>query len=384
MDFTFTEEQELLRRTVRDFAVRELAPTARERDAREEFSWPAYQKLAALGLTGLGIEPALGGHGGGLLETAIAIEELARYDPSMSLSLLASLSLATVGIQSFASDAQKRRYVPPLARGEVIGSFAYTEPDAGSDAAGIRATAIRRGGQFVLNGSKIFITNGDTAETLLVFATQDPAQRHRSIIALLVERGARGLEQRKQHDKLGMRASATAELFFKDTPVPAANQVGKDGEGFKIAMQILDGSRPVIGAQAAGIAQGAMDLALRHARRRRQFNQPIADFQGVQWMLADMATRIDASRLLVYRAASLRDRRLPFTKQASMAKLFASETAMQVASAALQLHGGYGYFKESPVERYFRDAKVTEIYEGTSQIQRLVIARQLLAEAERR
>jgi alkylation response protein AidB-like acyl-CoA dehydrogenase len=384
MDFLLSEEQQILRRTVHDFAVRELAPTARERDAREDFSWEAYRKLAGIGLTGLGIDPALGGHGGGLVETAIAIEELARIDPSMSLSLLASLSLATVGIQNFANEQLRKRYVPPLARGEAIGSFAYTEPDAGSDASGLRTTAVRKGDQFILNGSKVFITNGDRADTLLTFATTDPALRHKGVVALIVERGAKGLEQRKQHDKLGMRASATAEVFFKDTPASAKNQVGKDGEGFKIAMQILDSSRPIIGSQAVGIGQGCLDLALRHVRQRKQFGQRIADFQGVQWMLADMATRIDASRLLVYRAASLRDRKLPFSKEASMAKLFASETAMQVATAALQLHGGYGYFKESPIERYFRDAKVTEIYEGTSQIQRLVIARNLLAEADKR
>ncbi|MBI3744140.1 MAG: acyl-CoA dehydrogenase family protein, partial [Chloroflexi bacterium] len=238
--------------------------------------------------------------------------------------------------------------------------------DAGSDAANISTVATRRDGKYILNGSKVFITNGDTADTLLVFATLDRAQRHKGVVVLIVEKGAPGLEQRKQHDKLGMRSSGTAEVVFRDTPVPAENVVTPAPDGFKTAMQILDGSRPIIGAQAVGIAQGALDLALRHVRQRKQFGQAIADFQGVQWMLADMATKIDASRLLVYRAASLRDQGLPFSKEASMAKLFASETAMYVATQALQLHGGSGYFKDSPIERYFRDAKVTEIYEGTS------------------
>ncbi|MEE9284323.1 MAG: acyl-CoA dehydrogenase family protein [Dehalococcoidia bacterium] len=380
MDFTLTEEQQILRRTVHDFAVKELAPSARERDALEEFPWDAYRGLAQLGLTGLGISPDLGGAGGGLVETAVVIEELARVDPSTSLSFLASHSLTTLGIARFADDAQRQKYVPPLARGEVMGAFAYTEPDAGSDAAAIATTAVRGGDGYVLNGTKIFITNGDIAETFLAFATENRGQRHRGIVAFIVERGFPGVETSKQHDKLGMRSSGTAEVFFRDCRVPAENRVGGDAQGFKIGMQVLEGSRPIIGAQAVGIAQGAFDLALRQVRQRKQFGQTLSEFQGVQWMLADMATRIDASRLLVYRAASLRDQDQPSAKESSMAKLFASETAMHVASTALQLHGGYGYFKESPVERFFRDAKVTEIYEGTSQIQRLVIAREILAE----
>ncbi len=381
MDFTLTEEQQLLRRTVHEFGVRELEPGAQERDANERFDHELYKRIAGLGILGLGIPPERGGSGGGLVETAIATEELSRSDPSMALSVMVSLSLCAAPIERFGTDAHRKRYVPPLARGEAIGAYAQSEPNAGSDAGAIATTAVRRGDDYVLNGSKIFISNGDVADTHLVFASQDPSQRTRGMVALIVERDTPGLTARKQHDKLGMRGSSTAEIFFEDCAVPVENRLGEEGDGFKTAMQTLEGSRPIIGAQALGIAQGCLDLALRHAKQRHQFGQAIADFQGVQWMLADMATQVDAARLLVYRAASLRDQGIPSAKESSMAKLFASETAMRVADTALQLHGGYGYFKESPVERYFRDAKVTEIYEGTSQIQRLVIARQLLAEA---
>ncbi len=381
MDFTLNEEQAALRRTVHEFAVRELEPEARDRDAAEAFPWDQFRKLAELGLTGLGLPTELGGSGGDLLQTSIAIEELARSDPSISLVLLASLSLAAAGIERFAGESQRQRYVPPLARGEHIGAFCLTEPNSGSDAGSISTTAMRHGDHYVLNGSKIFITNGDVADTFLVFATQDRKKRSRGISAFIVEKGTPGLSATKQVGKMGMRASSTAEVFFEDCQVPLDNLVGEEEKGFGVAMQILDASRPIIGAQAVGIAQGALDLALRYVQQRQQFGHPIGDFQGVQWMLADMATRVDASRLLVYRAANLKDNGLPFAKEASMAKLFASETAMSVASAALQLHGGYGYFKDSAVERFFRDAKVTEIYEGTSQVQRQVIARHILTEA---
>ncbi len=381
MDFTLNEEQAALRRTVHEFAVRELEPEARDRDAAEAFPWDQFRKLAELGLTGLGLPTELGGSGGDLLQTSIAIEELARSDPSISLVLLASLSLAAAGIERFAGESQRQRYVPPLARGEHIGAFCLTEPNSGSDAGSISTTAMRHGDHYVLNGSKIFITNGDVADTFLVFATQDRKKRSRGISAFIVEKGTPGLSATKQVGKMGMRASSTAEVFFEDCQVPLDNLVGEEEKGFGVAMQILDASRPIIGAQAVGIAQGALDLALRYVQQRQQFGHPIGDFQGVQWMLADMATRVDASRLLVYRAANLKDNGLPFAKEASMAKLFASETAMSVASAALQMHGGYGYFKDSAVERFFRDAKVTEIYEGTSQVQRQVIARHILTEA---
>ena len=383
MHFTYSESDQLLRRAIRDFSVRELEPGARERDAAESFDAALYRKVGDLGLTGLGIAPERDGGGGGLLQTAIATEELARFDPSMSLTLLASLSLATIGIERFGTGAQKDRYVPPLARGEAVGAFCLTEPNAGSDAASGSTHAAPKDGGYLLNGAKTYITNGDVAETLLVFATAQPGSRAKGVVSLIVEAGAPGLEARKQHGKLGMRASTTSDIYFDDVFVPEENLVAPAGEGFKVAMQILDASRPIIGAQAVGIAQGAFDLAMKHVNQRKQFGQTIAGFQGVQWMLADMATQIEAARLLTYQAASLHDDGLPFTKQASMAKLFASETATRVADMALQLHGGIGYFKESPVERYYRDAKVTEIYEGTSQIQRLVISRHILAEAAR-
>ena len=383
MHFTYSESDQILRRTIRDFSVRELEPGARERDAAEDFDTVLYRKLGEIGLTGLGIPPERDGSGGGLLQTAIAIEELARFDPSMSLSLLASLSLATVAIDRFGTDAQKEKHVPPLARGETIGAFCLTEPNSGSDAASGSTNVVRKDGGYVLNGAKTYITNGDVADTLLVFATAEPGTRAKGIVSLIVEVGMPGLQASKQHDKMGMRSSSTCDVYFDDVFVPEENLVAPQGEGFKVAMQILDASRPIIGAQATGIAQGALDLALKQVNQRQQFGKPIADFQGVQWMLADMATQVEAARLLTYRAATLKDEGQPFAKEASMAKLFASETATRVADMALQLHGGMGYFKESPVERYYRDAKVTEIYEGTSQIQRLVISRHVLAEAGR-
>ena len=383
MHFTYSESDQLLRRAIRDFSVRELEPGARERDAAESFDAALYRKVGDLGLTGLGIAPERDGGGGSLLQTAIATEELARFDPSMSLTLLASLSLATIGIERFGTDAQKEHYVPPLARGESVGAFCLTEPNAGSDAASGSTHAAPKDGGYLLNGAKTYITNGDVADTLLVFATTEPGSRAKGMVSLIVEAGAPGLEARKQHGKLGMRASTTSDIYFDDVFVPDENLVAPAGDGFKVAMQILDASRPIIGAQAVGIAQGAFDLALKHVNQRKQFGQTIAGFQGVQWMLADMATQLEAARLLTYQAASLHDDGLPFAKEASMAKLFASETATRVADTALQLHGGIGYFKESPVERYYRDAKVTEIYEGTSQIQRLVISRHILAEAAR-
>ena len=379
MDFTLSDEDQILRRTIRDFARRELAPIAAEYDQREDIPLEAFRKLAGLGLTGLGIDTELGGGGGGLVQVAVAIEELARTDPSMSLTLLASLSLTTAGIERFGTDAQKQRYVPPLARGEALGAFCLTEPEAGSDAGSIKTRVTCQGDVCVLSGAKTFITNGDIADTYLVFANEDPSQGHRGITAFIVEKDTPGLESSRQTGKMGMRASVTANVRFEECSVPAEQRLGEPGQGFRIAMQILDHSRPVIAAQAVGIAQGALDLALAYVTQRQQFGQRIADFQGVQWMLADMATQVDAARLLTYNAANRCDEGLPFTKEASMAKLFASEAATQVSTAALQLHGGFGYFKESIIERFFRDAKVTEIYEGTSQIQRTVIARRLLA-----
>ena len=382
MDFTLNEEQAALRRTVHEFAVRELEPEARDRDAAEAFPWDQFRKLAELGLTGAGPPD-----GAGRQRRRLAADQYRHRGagpaptPASAWYFWRACPWPAAGIERFAGESQRQRYVPPLARGEHIGAFCLTEPNSGSDAGSISTTAMRHGDHYVLNGSKIFITNGDVADTFLVFATQDRKKRSRGISAFIVEKGTPGLSATKQVGKMGMRASSTAEVFFEDCQVPLDNLVGEEEKGFGVAMQILDASRPIIGAQAVGIAQGALDLALRYVQQRQQFGHPIGDFQGVQWMLADMATRVDASRLLVYRAANLKDNGLPFAKEASMAKLFASETAMSVASAALQLHGGYGYFKDSAVERFFRDAKVTEIYEGTSQVQRQVIARHILTEA---
>lgn len=368
----------MLQHSVRDFARRVLEPGARERDAHEEFSPVLYQSMAELGLTGLGIPPDCGGSGGGLIQTSLVVEELARSDASMSLALLVTLSLAGMTLQLGGSTEQRSRYLPRLAKGQALGAFAYSEPHAGSDAAALETRAVRDGSRYLLNGSKIFITNGDVAEIYLVWATLDPSQRHRGITCFVMERGTPGLRVVKQSDKLGVRASGTAQLFFDDCVVPEANRLGPEGQGFTLAMKVLDRSRPIIGAQAVGIAQGALDLAIAHVTQRQQFGKALADQQGIQWMLADMATEVDAARLLVYRAADLWDRGVSAGKESSMAKLFASETAMRVATKSVQLHGGYGYFKENPVERFFRDAKITEIYEGTSQIQRNIIARHLL------
>lgn len=375
-----TEEERLLRATVRDFADRELRPRSARWDESEEPALESFRLTAGLGLTGLGIPAEYGGSGGGSRQIAIAVEELARGCASTSLIYLVAVSLFAATIVRFGSEQQKRRYLPSAARGESIGAFAYTEPGAGSDAAGVQATAVRQGNGYVLNGQKIFITNGDIADALAVFATVDRSLRHTGITAFVVDKGTPGLSARRQRGKMGMRGSPTAEVFLDNVRVPEENRLGKEGEGFTYAMQVLETSRIAIAAQAVGIGQAALEDAARYAKQRQQFGRPIAEFQGLRWMLADMATRLEAARLLVWRAAQLKDQGQPVAKEASMAKLFAGEAAMYVTTQAVQVYGGYGYFRESAVERYLRDAKVTEIYEGTSQVQRIVIAREVLRE----
>ncbi len=377
-DLILTEEEQMLQNLVRDFADRELAPRAREIDEKEEFSWENWRAMSALGLTGISVDPQYGGGGGGYRQTAILISEIARGDASASVCLLTHVSLGTATIQRFGNEEQLQRFVPPLAAGKNIAAWALTEPSGGSDAAALKTTAVERDGVYFLNGSKTFITNAAEADSIVVFATQDPSKGHKGISAFVVPRSSPGLQINQLHGKMGMRGSSTCELVFQDTPVPAENRLGEEGNGFRHAMDILDTSRIVIASQCVGIGQGAMEAAVRYAQQRETFGKPLAEHQAIQFMLADMATQVYASRVATMNAATLKDDGLPFKDQASMAKLMASEMCQQVASQAVQVHGGAGYFKDSPVERIFRDSRVTTIYEGTSEVQRMVIARQLL------
>ncbi len=372
------EEERMLQNLVRDFADRELKPRARQLDEEEKFSWENWEGMARLGLTGIAIDPAYGGSGGGYRQTAIAAEETARGDASASVTLIAHLSLGTSTIYRFGNEEQKQRLIPSLASGKGIAAWALTEPGGGSDAASLQTTASKRDGTYFLNGSKMFITNADVAQTMVVFATLDRSQGYRGISAFVVPQGAPGMQINPQHGKMGMRASSTNEVIFQDTPVPADNLLGEEGRGFRYAMEILDSSRIIIAAQCVGIGQAALEEAVRYAQQRQTFGKPIAQHQAIQFMLADMATQVHAARTTTMLAATLKDEGLPFINEASMAKLLASEMCEKVASQALQVHGGAGYFKDSPVERLFRDARVTTIYEGTSEVQRLVIARQVL------
>lgn len=378
MDFILTEEQKLLQSNVRDFARKEIAPSAARIDQDEEFPQENVKKMGEMGLMGVTIDPKYGGSGGGYIELAIVCEELARVCASTAVIYISSLSLASKCIESFGSEEQKSTYLTPLVRGQKLAAFALTEPNSGSDIASLRTAAISHESHYFLNGSKTFITNGDVADTLVVFATVDRSLGAKGISAFIVEKDSPGFTGRNERGKMGMRGSTTAELFFEDCKVPEENRLGEEGKGMRMALHTIGASRIAIAAQAVGIAHAALQAALSYSQHRHQFGNPISEFQAIQWMLADMATRTNAARLLTYQAADLQGRGEPFSREAAMAKLFASETATFVTSKAVQIHGGYGYFKESPVERYFRDAKVTEIYEGTSEVQRMVIARDLL------
>ena len=376
-----TEEERMLQSTVRDFVDREVAPRAREVDQKAEFSWENWKGMASLGLTGIGIPEKYGGGGsGGYRQVALVAEEIARGDAAASVSLLAHLSLGTTTIFKFANEEQRQRFVPSLASGKGIAAWALTEPGGGSDAAALRTTATMRDGTYFLNGSKMFITNADVAESIVVFATQDPSKGYRGISAFVVDRQAPGLQVNPLHGKMGMRGSSTDEVVFQDTPVPARDLLGEEGRGFNHAMEILDSSRIIIAAQCVGIGQAALEAAVRYAQQRETFGKPIAQHQAIQFMLADMAAEVHSARLATMHAATLKDEGEPFLQEASIAKLVASEMCVNVSSKAIQVHGGIGYFEETGVERIFRDARVTTIYEGTSEIQRLVIARQLLAQ----
>jgi len=378
MDFGLTEDQQIFQRMVRDFATNELQPVAAQVDEEEKFPAENMRKMAELGLMGVSYPEELGGSGGDSVHMVIATEEIARACAATSTIYLATVSLAGYPIYLFGNEEQKRRFVTPLVKGHKLACFALTETGAGSDAGAIQTTATLRGDHYVLDGTKIFITNGAEADIAVVFATANKSMRHRGIIALIVEKGTPGFSVGKKERKLGVRGSSTAELVFEGCQVPVGNRLGEEGGGFKVAMGAIDASRINVAAQAVGIARAGLEASLAYAHDRQQFGRPISDFQAVQWMLADMATQVDAARLLAYRAALLKNQGLPYLKEAAMAKLFAAETAMSVTTKAVQIHGGYGYIKDYPVERYFRDAKITEIYEGTSEMQRMTIAKQLI------
>jgi butyryl-CoA dehydrogenase len=375
MIFELSDEHKMMREMVRSFAESELAPGTKERDEQERFDRTLmFDRVAELGLAGVVFPEQYGGAGADYLSYAIVVEELSRVCAATGVTLSAHLSLGANPIYKFGSEAQKQQFLVPLAEGSKLGAFGLTETSAGSDAGGTRTTATRDGDSWVLNGSKIFITNGGEAEIYVVFARTDKnAEKHHGISAFIVEKGTPGFSFGKKEQKMGIRASPTMELVFENCRIPLANLLGEEGKGFKVAMQTLDGGRIGIASQALGIAQGAFDAAVAYARERKQFDQPIAGFQGVQFMLADMATQIEAARLVVYQAAYKASAGLSFSKESAMAKLLASETAMAVTTKAVQIFGGYGYTREFPVERMMRDAKITEIYEGTSEVQRLVI-----------
>ncbi|BHH84960.1 acyl-CoA dehydrogenase [Desulforhopalus sp. 52FAK] len=379
MIFEHTEEQSLLREMVRDFAEAEVQPSARERDENERFDRSLmFDRLAELGLTGIVFPEIYGGAEADYISYAIAVEELSRVCASTGVTLSAHLSLGSNPIYLFGSESQKEQFLTPLATGEKMGAFGLTETSAGSDAGGTRTTAVKDGAGWLLNGAKIFITNAGEADTYIVFARTDKdAAKHHGISAFIVEKGTPGFSFGKKEEKMGIRSSPTMEILFDNCLIPAGNLLGVEGEGFTVAMKTLDGGRIGIASQALGIAQGALDTAVAYAKDRKQFDTPISSFQGVQFQLADMATQIEASRLLIYNAGYRASKGLSYSQQAAMAKLMASETAMKVTTQAVQILGGYGYTRDFPVERMMRDAKITEIYEGTSEIQRLVIGSSL-------
>jgi alkylation response protein AidB-like acyl-CoA dehydrogenase len=379
VDFSFTDEQNQLRRSIREFAEGEIAPHVMEWDEVSKFPLEIMPKLAEMGLLGVIFPEQYGGAGLGYVEYVIAIEELSRIDGSIGIIVAAHNSLCSNHIFKFGTEEQKKKYLTPLAQGKKIGAWSLTEPEAGSDAGGTRTTAKRDGNHWVINGSKTFCTNGHYADYSVVMALTDKSKNSHGISAFIVEKGTPGFKSGKKENKLGLRASDTSELIFTDCKVPAENLLGAEGEGFIGSLKILDGGRISIAALALGMAQGALDAAIKYSKQRKQFGQAISEFQAIQFKLADMATQVEAARLLVYQAAWLADRKdVRFTRESSMAKLFASEVAVRVANECVQIHGGYGFIKDYPAEKFYRDVKLCTIGEGTSEIQKLVIARQLL------
>ena len=374
MNFGLTREQELVRQMVREFAINEVKPIAAEIDETEEFPMETTMKMGKLGMLGIPFAKEYGGAGGDVLSYIITVEELSKVCGTHGVIVSAHTSLCASLINEHGKPAQKEKYLTPLAKGEKIGAFGLTEPGAGTDAAGQQTTAVLDGDNYILNGSKIFITNGGVADTFIVFAMTDKSVGTRGISAFIVEKDFPGFSIGKKEDKLGIRASSTTELIFEDCVVPKENLIGKEGKGFGIAMKTLDGGRIGIAAQALGIAEGAYEESVKYMKERKQFGRSLSAFQGLQWMIADMNTKIEAAKNLVYKSAWLKENKLPYSVDAARAKLFAAEVAMDVTTKAVQLHGGYGYTKEYPVERMMRDAKITEIYEGTSEVQKMVIA----------
>jgi alkylation response protein AidB-like acyl-CoA dehydrogenase len=379
MMFGLTEEQESLRREVRAFAAKEVAPHVSEWDEKSEFPHDCVKKMGSMGLMGVIFPEELGGAAMGYVEYVLAIEELSRVDGSVGIIVASHNSLCTNHIMLAGNDEQRKRWIPKLASGEWLGAWGLTEPGAGSDAGGMRTTAVRRGDQWVLNGGKMFITNGTYAHCALVLAVTDREKGTRGgITGFLIERGTPGFRSGKKENKLGLRASDTAELIFEDCAIPAENMVGAEGAGFKDAMRVLDGGRISIAAMSLGIARGALDAAMKYATQRRQFGKAISEFQAIQFKLATMATELDAAWLLTMRAAQMKDAGMNVTLESSMAKLYASEVACRICDEGVQIHGGYGFIKDYPAEKFYRDVKLCTIGEGTSEIQRVVIARELL------
>jgi alkylation response protein AidB-like acyl-CoA dehydrogenase len=377
--FTLTDEHEMIRQAARDFAQNEIAPIAAEFDEAGEFPYPTIKKMGEMGFMGIEVPEVYGGAGMDALAYVLALEEICKADASHGTIMSVNNSLYAYGLIHFGSEQQKQKFLRPVASGKAIGAYSLTEPMSGSDAGTMRSRAVRDGDFYVINGRKSWVTSGPVADFIVLFTMTDPEKGHRGITAFLVEADRPGYIRGKKEPKLGIRASATSEIAFEDCRVPLANRLGEDGEGFKIAMTVLDAGRIGIAAQSLGIAEAAYQASLAYAREREAFGQRIGQFQGISFMLADMKTRIEASRLLIYQAALAKERAKQsgarFTLEASMAKLFASETAAFVTDCAVQIHGGMGYSKELPVERYYRDARITRIYEGTSEIQRLVISR---------
>ena len=378
MNFTLTKEQELVRQMVRDFAVNEVKPIAAEIDVTERFPMENVKKMGELGIMGIPFPTEFGGAGGDVLSYILAVEELSKVCATTGVILSAHTSLCASLINENGTPEQKEKYLRDLCTGNKIGAFGLTEPGAGTDAAGQQTTAVLDGDNYILNGSKIFITNGGVADTFIVFAMTDKSKGTKGISAFIVEKGFLGFSIGKKEDKLGIRASSTTELIFENCVVPKENLIGREGKGFGIAMKTLDGGRIGIAAQALGIAEGALDEAIKYMKERKQFGRPIAAFQGLQWMVAEMSTKIEAARFLVYKAAWLKENKQPYSVDAARAKLYAAEVAMDVTTKSVQLFGGYGYTKEYPIERMMRDAKITEIYEGTSEVQKMVISGSLL------
>lgn len=378
MDFNLTDEQKQIREEIRRFAENELAPDAAERDEHEKFPHRQVKELGRLGYLGINTSPQYGGQGADMISYAIVIEELSRVDASTGAIVSVNNSLVCYGLELFGSDYLKQTHLIPLAKGELLGAYCLSEPGSGSDASNMQTTVRREGDSYVINGTKNFITNGVNADRFIVFATIDKAAGHRGVCAFLVEKNSPGFSVGKKEKKLGIRSSDTAMLNFDDVKVPAENLLGQERKGFNIAMKILDCGRIGIAAQALGIAQSALEAATKYAKERVQFGQPIAEFQAIQFMLADMTTHIAAARLLVYHAAAIKDEGRDYATAAAQAKLYASHVAVDCAVKAVQIYGGAGYLKDYPVERIIRDARITEIYEGTSEIQKLVIARSLL------